>query len=434
MNISIIGTGYVGLICGTCFANLGHKVICFDIDKKKIELLSEGKSPIYEPGLEELIKKNLQKGTLKFTTNAKKAVEESQIIFIAVGTPQNEKGEANLEYVKQAAKMVGQNMNDYKIIVDKSTVPVGTAKMVKGIIQEELAKRNKQIEFDVVSNPEFLAEGSAVKDFQSERAVIGSDCEKAKKIMVELYTTGFSKDKVILCTDTKSAEIIKYASNSMLALRLSFINEISQLCEEVGANIEDVSKGVGQDSRIGNKFLKAGLGYGGSCFPKDILALENTMRQNGCKPKIISQIDALNKEQLKRTLDKIKKLTGNLKGKTICVLGLAFKANTDDIRESPAIKMIQAIQKEGGNVRAYDPKAMESAQKVLNQVEYFNNAYDSAKTSDLILIATEWEEFKQLNIIKLKELMKTPNMVDGRNLFEPKEMKAIGFNYLSIGR
>jgi UDPglucose 6-dehydrogenase len=431
--ITIIGTGYVGLISGLCFAKQGHKVICMDVDEQKINFLKEGKVPIYEPGASELLAQNIANGNIEFTTDKKKAVNDSEFIFIAVGTPQNENGDANLMYVKEAAKFIGEYISDYKVIVNKSTVPVGTADMVKETIQKELAKRREKIEFDVVSNPEFLAEGTAIADFNSERVVIGSNSKKAKQKMIELYTEN-SPTKNIFATDTRSAEIIKYANNSMLALRLSFINEVSQLCEKVGANIDDVSYGIGLDPRIGSKFLKAGLGYGGSCFPKDIRAFTSTAKKYKCKIEIIDKIEKVNKLQLERTLAKAKTLTGNLKGKRVCVLGLSFKPNTDDIRESPGIKITKLLEDEGAILALYDPKAMDNARKVFPNAEFAPDAYSAIKDSELIVIATEWSEFKELNKEKIKELMKKPNVLDGRNLFDPNEMKEKGFNYLSIGR
>ncbi|VVB74825.1 UDP-glucose 6-dehydrogenase AglM [uncultured archaeon] len=434
MNISIIGTGYVGLIAGACFAEGGHKVICLDVDKEKIALLQKGISPIYEPGLEELLKKCISSGTISFTSDSKEAVENSQIIFIAVGTPQNEKGEANMCYFKEAAEQIGKHMNEYKIIVDKSTVPVGTAEWVGGIIENELKRRGARIKFDVISNPEFLAEGSAIEDFHSERVVIGSESEEARKILHELYAAGENEKKKILLTDTKSAEIIKYASNSMLALRLSFINEVSQLCEKVGANIEDVSIGVGMDERIGPKFLKAGLGYGGSCFPKDIRAFISTMKKNGLKNGVIDRIEEVNQRQLELTFKKIEQLVRGVKGKKIAVLGLAFKANTDDARESPAVKISKILLKRGALLSFFDPKAMDNAKSIFPKEIFAKDAYDAISGCDALLIATDWEEFKRLDLKKIKSLMKEPNVIDGRNIFEPKKMRELGFNYLSIGR
>ena len=397
-------------------------------------MLSEGISPIYESGIEELIKKNLDNKTLTFTTNKEKAVKESEIIFIAVGTPQDKSGEADLSYVRTVAKFIGEYINEYKIIVDKSTVPVGTAEIVKKIIQEQIEKRGEKIKFDVVSNPEFLAEGSAIEDFEKERVVIGTDSEKAKEKMIKLYSIGTIKEKQILVTDIKSAEIIKYASNTMLALRLSFINEVSQLCEEVGANIEDVSKGIGADPRIGNKFLKSGLGYGGSCFPKDIIAFENTLNVNKCNSNITSQIEEVNKVQLNRTLQKIEKTLLNLNNRKICVLGLAFKANTDDIRESPSIKIALKLIEKGAKLKVFDPKAMENSKNTLPQAEFCKDIYSAAKDCELLFIGTEWKEFQEMDLIQIKNLLKEPNIVDGRNLFEPLKMKELGFNYKSIGR
>lgn len=432
--ITIIGTGYVGLISGLCFAKQGHKVICMDINKKKINALNQGKSPIYEPGIEKLITENLANRNIEFTTDQKKSVVESDFIFITVGTPQNNVGDANLVYIKKAAKFIGKYLNNYKIIVDKSTVPVGTAEMVKKIIQKELDKRNKKINFDIVSNPEFLAEGTAINDFDSERVVLGSNSQTAKEKMTELYNENSSMNKNIFSTDTKSAEIIKYANNSMLALRLSFINEISQLCEKVGANIDDVSFGIGLDPRIGSKFLKAGLGYGGSCFPKDVHAFIRTAEKYNCRLEIINKIEHVNSAQIKRTLKKAKKLVGKIKGKKICILGVSFKPNTDDIRESPGIKIAKLLENEGAIIKVFDPKAMNNAKRIFPKAEFANTAYSAIKGSELIVIATEWNEFKELDKCKVKELLKTPNILDGRNIFDPKEMKEKGFNYLSIGR
>lgn len=435
MDISFIGTGYVGLISGVCLSNLGHKVICLDIDENKINDLKKGISPIYEPGIEELIVKNIAKKNLEFTTDKEKAINESEIIFIAVGTPQDANGEADLSYVKEAAKFIGQYIKEYKIIVDKSTVPVGTTELVKNIIQEQLTKRKLNIDFDVVSNPEFLAEGSAVGDFASERVVIGSNSKKATEKMVELYKHGFDSTKKILTTDTKSAEIIKYASNTMLALRLSFVNEVSELCEKVGADIEAVTEGMGTDPRIGNKFLKSSLGYGGSCFPKDIKAFKHTLIQNGCNAKITSQIDEVNKAQLNRTVKKVENVLENLNGKTICVLGLAFKANTDDIRESQSLKACQIFLEKGAKVKAFDPKANDNSKKVLTKnTEFFSDIYSAARDCDLLFIGTEWKEFREMDLEKIKSSLKHPNIVDGRNLFNPLKMKELGFNYKSIGR
>lgn len=435
MNLSFIGTGYVGLISGVCLSNLGHKVICLDIDENKINNLKKGISPIYEPGIEELILKNLNQNNLEFTTDKEKAVNDSEIIFIAVGTPQDTNGEADLSYVKEAAKFIGQYINNYKIIVNKSTVPVGTTELVRNIIQEQLTKRGKEIVFDVVSNPEFLAEGSAVKDFSSERIVIGSNSKKATEKMVELYKHGFDSNKNILTTDTKSSEIIKYASNTMLALRLSFVNEISELCENVGADIEAVTEGMGTDPRIGNKFLKSSLGYGGSCFPKDIKAFRHTLLQNGCDAKITSQIDEVNQAQLTRTIKKVETILENFNEKTICVLGLAFKANTDDIRESQSLKASQIFLEKGANLRVFDPKANDNSKKILTKnTEFFNDIYSAAKDADLLFIGTEWKEFKEMDLEKIKRLLKKPNIFDGRNLFDPLKMKELGFNYKSIGR
>jgi len=434
MNITIIGAGYVGLIAGACFAKANNKVICLDTNESKIAQLKNGVNPIYEPGLEELLSSGIRNHSLSFTLNPREAIMGAEAVFITVGTPQDNDGNANMNYFYEAARTIGRNIEGYTIVIDKSTVPVGTAQRVEEIIQEELKKRNTKIEFDVVSNPEFLAEGSAIKDFYEERVVIGSKSEKALNTIEELYKKSGGEGKKILRTDPKSAEIIKYASNSMLALRLSFINEVSQLCEKVGANIEDVSKGIGMDERIGNKFLKASLGYGGSCFPKDIKAFIRTMKQNGCENGLIDQIESVNDKQMRSAFDKAKKLLPQMKGKRVAILGLAFKANTDDIRESPAIKITKLLEKEGALLQLYDPKAMDNAKSVFSSATFTTNAYDAVKGSELVVIATEWEEFASFDLNRVKKLMSEPNILDGRNIYDPNKMKKMGFNYLSIGR
>jgi UDPglucose 6-dehydrogenase len=363
----------------------------------------------------------------------KKVITESEIIFIAVGTPQDKKGKADLLYVKKVARVIGENINENKIIVNKSTVPLGTADLVKKIINKEQEKRKVKIEFSVVSNPEFLAEGNAIKDFYKERIVIGTDSKKAQEKLKELYLST-NKNRQILCTDNKSAEIIKYANNCMLALRLSFINEVSQLCDKTGANIEAVSNGIGLDDRIGNKFLKSSLGYGGSCFPKDIRAFVNTMKEQGCEPNLINGIEKVNKKQLEQSFLKIKKLVKKIEGKSICFLGLAFKANTDDIRESPSIELIKMLLSKGAKIKAYDPKANQNTKKILPTISFFENPYKAIENCEALVIATDWKEFETLDFEKIKKIMKQPKIFDGRNIYSPEKMRSIGFEYLSIGR
>ncbi len=432
MKISIVGVGYVGLTVGTCLAELGNDVICVDVDEKKINDLNNGNVPIYEPGLEDMLERNFKEKRISFTTDIKSAIQTSTIIFIAVGTPPGKDHKADLSSVKQVAKDIGTYMNNYKIIVNKSTVPIGTARLVKDIIKQN---QKKPIEFDVVSNPEFLREGSAINDFMTpDRIVIGVDNEKAKKIMEDIYKGIARTNKPIMFTDTNSAEIIKYASNAMLATRISFMNELSRLCEKSGGDVKEVAKGIGLDSRIGPRFLQAGVGYGGSCFPKDVKALAQTMNHHAIESKILQAVEEVNEDQKKSLLPKIKKLLPNLNGKTIAIWGLAFKPKTDDMREAPSIVIINQLQKEGANIKAFDPEAEETAKKVLNNIEYVNDPYDAIKDADALIIVTEWNEFRNLDKQKIKQLLKQPNVIDGRNVYEPKEMKELGFNYIGVGR
>ena len=432
MKISIIGSGYVGLVVGTCLAELGNDVICADIDKDKIDNLNKGAIPIYEPGLKELLERNLKVKRISFTTDIKKATEHAEIIFIAVGTPPGKDHKADLTAVKEVAKDIGKYMDNYKVIVNKSTVPVGTASLVRSIIKES---QTKEIEFDIVSNPEFLKEGSAIKDFMTpDRIIIGTNSDKAKEIMEKLYKSIARTNKPILFTDTKSAEIIKYASNAMLATRISFMNEIARLCEQVGADVKLVAKGVGLDSRIGPRFLQAGCGYGGSCFPKDVKALAQTMNCHEVESKILQAVEEVNENQKKSLLPKIKSLVPDLNGKTIAIWGLAFKPKTDDMREAPSIVIIKQLQEEGAKIRAFDPEAIENAKKTLNDIEYAQNPYESLEGCDALIILTEWDEFRELDKKKVKELLKHPNIIDGRNIYDPKEMEELGFNYIGIGR
>lgn len=432
MNITVVGTGYVGLVLGTCLANLGNIVLCVDIDEEKINKLKKGIVPIYEPGLKDLVELSTKEERLLFTTSIKEGVEKSDVIFIAVGTPQGHDGKADLRYIDQVAADIGKNMNSYKVVVNKSTVPVGTADKVKEIIKKN---QKEKIDFDVVSNPEFLREGCAVKDFQvPDRIVIGVESEKAKEIMLRIYKPIERTDHPILVTTTKSSELIKYASNSFLATKISFINEIANLCEKVGADVKTVARGMGLDKRIGPRFLQAGVGYGGACFPKDVRALMMTGFENGYDFRIILAADEVNQEQKRSLVPKVKKLIPNLKGKTIAMWGLAFKPKTDDIREAPSLIIIEELQELGAKIKAFDPVAEENAKKVTKYIEFCKNPYETVKDCDALVIVTEWDEFRNLDKEKIKELMKHPNIVDGRNVYDPKEMKELGFKYVGVGR
>jgi len=432
MKIAVIGAGYVGLTLGTCLAELGNDVVCVDIDEKKITDLKDGKVPIYEPGLKDMLDRNFKEKRITFTTDVRIAIHSSKVIFIAVGTPPGKDHCADLSFVKQVAKEIGVNMRDYKVVVDKSTVPVGTAQVVSKIIKDN---QNEPIEFDVVSNPEFLREGEAINDFMNpDRVIIGTDTERARKIMEDIYRGIARTNKPIMFTDTKSAEIIKYASNAMLATRISFMNEIARLCEESGGDVKEVAKGMGLDSRIGPRFLQAGAGYGGSCFPKDVKALAQTMNHYGVESKILQAVEEVNEEQKRSLLPKIKRLVPNLNGKTIAIWGLAFKPKTDDMREAPSIVIIKQLQQEGAKIKAFDPEAQQTAKKMLRHVEYYNDPYSAIEGADALVIVTEWMEFRNLDKQKMKELLKEPNIIDGRNVYGPLEMKELGFNYVGVGR
>lgn len=439
MRIVIIGTGYVGLVTGTCFAEMGNRVTCIDINTQKIENLKRGIIPIYEPGLEELIKNNVKNGRLFFDTKLENVIKDADVVFSAVGTPPNEDGSADLKYVISAARTFGQCIEKHTVFVTKSTVPVGTAEKVRKAISEELDKRNLHISFDVVSNPEFLKEGTAVKDFMyPERVVIGVDSENAKDIMAQLYAP-FSindKDKIIFTT-IPSAEMIKYAANSMLATRISFMNEIASLCEQVGANINDVKKGIGSDSRIGSKFLYAGCGYGGSCFPKDVKALIQTGVENGCDMELLKSVEDINAKQKHILFKKIQNICSDLSGKTICVWGIAFKPDTDDIREAPALTLLQDLTHTNCKVRIYDPIAKISCMSQIGTPDYLtycDNPYDAAKGSDIIVLVTEWKEFRMIDWDKLSDIVNDRNIIDGRNIYDRKTLENKGFTYQGIGR
>ncbi|HOD16125.1 MAG TPA: UDP-glucose/GDP-mannose dehydrogenase family protein [Spirochaetota bacterium] len=439
MKLAVVGSGYVGLVTGTCFADMGNDVWCIDIDEKKIQGLKKGILPIYEPGLEEMVKRNYAEGRLAFTTNMKEGIREALFVFIAVGTPSDEDGSADLQHVIAVAREIGKCIEKYTIVIDKSTVPVGTAEKVREAVREELEKRGKSgVEFDVVSNPEFLKEGNALEDFiRPDRVIIGTDTPRAAEKMRELYSTFVRKGDRVMLMDIPSAELTKYAANAMLATRISFMNELARLCEVTGADVESVRRGIGSDSRIGNAFLYAGIGYGGSCFPKDVKALIYTLKDYGFQPKILSAVEEVNK--LQRDLF-IRKIVGHLgedlSGVVFAVWGLAFKPQTDDMREAPAIDIIRGLRDRGASFKAYDPIAVDNARRVIGDtgIEYVKNNYDALKGVDALLLLTEWHHFREPDFEKMKDLMKKPVIFDGRNQYDPKKMKEAGFTYFSIGR
>ncbi len=437
MKIAMVGTGYVGLVSGTCFAEAGINVTCFDIDEKKIELLNQGYIPIYETGLEKLIKKNTVSGRLKFSVDLANNLQDVQVVFSAVGTPPDEDGSADLSYVLQVAKEVGQNMTDYLVFVTKSTVPIGTAEKVKKVINRELKSRGENIKFDVASNPEFLKEGSAVQDFMKpDRIVIGVESERAKKIMTRLYKPFVLNGHPILFMDVPSAEMTKYAANSMLATKISFMNDIANLCEIVGADISNVRKGIGSDSRIGNKFLYAGTGYGGSCFPKDVKALIKTAEEQKYSLEILKAVENVNERQKSVLYNKLNTYyKGDLKNKNIAVWGLAFKPNTDDMREAPSLVLIRKLINAGAKVTAYDPVAIDEAKRVLGDtITYVKNKSEVLKDADALILVTEWNEFRVPDYKKMLKLMRNKVVFDGRNIYDSAEMKENGFEYFGIGR
>ena len=432
MKVCCIGCGYVGLVAGTCLADMGNDVICVDVDKNKINSLKKGAIPIYEPGLKDMLDRNARERRITFTTNIKEGVQKSEVIFIAVGTPPDSNNYADISAITSVAKNIGSYMNGYKVIVNKSTVPVGTLDKIGKIIK---SSQNKPYKFDLVSNPEFMREGEAIKDFTNpDRIIIGVNSEKPKHIITSIYSGISRTDKPIMFTDIRSAELIKYASNAMLATRISFMNEIAQLCEKVGGDIKTVAKGIGLDNRIGPRFLQAGIGYGGSCFPKDVKALIQILKSNGVEPRITKAVDEVNEQQKKSLLLKIKKLVPKLNGKCIAIWGLAFKPKTDDMREAPSITVIHQLQDLGAKIRAFDPEAQENAKKIFKNVVYCKDPYSTLKGCDALVIVTEWNEFRDLDLKKVKKLLKHPNVIDGRNIYEPQEMKEIGFNYLCVGR
>lgn len=436
MKIAIVGTGYVGLVSGACFAEVGIDVTCVDIDETKIERLRNNDIPIYEPGLEELVKRNAAAGRLHFTTSLAECIDDVQVVFCAVGTPPDEDGSADLKYVKSVARTFGQHINHYTIFVTKSTVPVGTSKMVRNIISEELARRNADVEFEVASNPEFLKEGAAIKDFMSpDRVVIGIESDRARKVMERLYRPFLLNNFRVIFMDIASAEMTKYAANSMLATRISFMNDIANLCELVGADVNMVRKGIGTDARIGNKFLYAGCGYGGSCFPKDVKALMETGRKNGYRMRIIEAVEEVNEQQKLTVFKKVKSELGTLKGRRIAVWGLAFKPETDDMREAPALVVIDSLLADGADVVAFDPVAMDEAKRRYgNKIAFARDMYEAAIDADAIVLMTEWKQFRVPSWKVIKRTMRGNVVVDGRNIYDPTELTEEGLVYRCIGK
>jgi len=428
--ICVIGTGYVGLVTGSCFADLGNDVMCLDVDQSRVEKLKQGIMPIYEPGLEQMVTHNAEAGRLIFTTDYKKAIENASIAFIAVGTPSGVDGEADLQYVRSAAEGIADYANDSIIVVNKSTVPVGTGDWVTDVIKRR--REGKALKFSVVSNPEFLREGSAINDFMvPDRIVLGSTNREAAQQVAKLYETLRCS---ILVTDLRTAEMIKYASNAFLATKISFINEIANMCEELGADVREVALGMGQDKRVGSHFLDAGLGWGGSCFPKDVKALAHMAVLHGTHPQLLQAVMDINRNQRRRAIVKLRKALGSLDEKTIGILGISFKPNTDDIRDAPAIEIIHLLQNEGAVIRAYDPEAMENAAAVLKHVTLCKNPYEVTEGCDALILATEWNEFKQLDFERIRKSMKQPIVMDGRNLWDPQIMRDLGFTYFGVGR
>ncbi len=437
MKIAIVGTGYVGLVSGTCFAEMGVDVTCVDVDKSKIERLERGDVPIYEPGLDEKVVRNHAEGRLRFTTDLTEIIDDVEVIFSAVGTPPDEDGSADLHYVLEVARTIGRSMKDYKLVVTKSTVPVGTSIKVKEAIAGELAKRGVDIPFDVASNPEFLKEGKAVSDFMNpDRVVVGVESDRARKLMEQLYKPFMLNNYRMIFTDIPSAEMIKYAANSMLATRISFMNDIANLCELVGADVNMVRKGIGADTRIGSKFLYPGCGYGGSCFPKDVKALIKTAAKNGYTMEVLTAVENVNERQKERLFEKLsERFCGDLKGRRIALWGLAFKPDTDDMREAPALRVIARLLEAGADVVAYDPVAMdESRRRIGDTIYYASDIYEAALDADAILLLTEWKQFRLPSWKVLKRTMRTPLVIDGRNIYDADELRAEGFEYTCIGR
>jgi UDPglucose 6-dehydrogenase len=433
MNICVVGVGYVGLVTGACFSGFGLRVTCVGRDASKISMLNQGKVPIYEPGLAELIEKTANEGRLSFTTDINESVRNALVIFIAVGTPSDEHGGADLKYVEEVAKSIGQTMNGYKVVVTKSTVPVGTGKMIEAIIKKN---QTKPCAFDVASNPEFLREGAAIEDFmRPNRIVIGAESEQAIAILKDLYNPLYLIETPFVITDVATAEMIKYASNAFLATKISFINEMAAICERVGADIHKVAKGMGLDGRISSKFLHPGPGFGGSCFPKDTRAISQIARQYGYEFKIVDAVMKVNEERAEMMIERIVSAVGeDLKGKLIGILGLTFKPNTDDMRESPTIPIIKGLQEKGAKIQAYDPAGMEQARQYLRDIDYKEDLYAVAQGADALVLATEWNQFRSIDWERAKKLFRRPVVVDLRNIYDPQRMRALGFHYISVGR
>ncbi len=429
MRICVIGTGYVGLVTGAVFSDMGNDTWCVDVDADKIDKLNNGVMPIYEPGLEEMVKRNMDECRIRFSTDVGAGVEFAEIVFICVGTPSGNGGETDLSYVESAAKMIGERLNDYKVIVNKSTVPVGTGDLVRRIVNET---KTSDVEFDVVSNPEFLREGSAISDaLNPDRVVIGAPTNNVAFKLMELYAMIGAP---ILITDVSSAELIKYASNAFLSVKISFINAIANICESAGANVTDVSRGIGMDKRIGESFLSAGLGYGGSCFPKDVRSLVRTSADLGYDFDLLKEVIDINEERVERFVNRINDRFPDMKEATIGMLGLAFKPDTDDMREAKSVEIINLLTAKGAKIKAYDPVAMDSARKMLPDIEYCDSAYEVAEGVDALVVVTEWREFLSLNLEKIKGAMSAPVIFDGRNIYNPDRMRSLGFEYYSIGR
>lgn len=432
MHIAVIGTGYVGLVTGACFAEFGVEVTCVDVDKGKIERLNQGIIPIYEPGLDKIVGKNSSAGRLHFTTDIKSAVEQALVIFLAVGTPPREDGSPDMSFYQSAAKDIAENMNGYKVLVTKSTVPVGTGKWLREFVSEH---QKLKTNFGVASNPEFLREGAAIEDFmRPDRVVIGSNEEDAIAIMKDLYRPLYLIETPVVITSLESAELIKYAANAFLATKITFINEIANLCDAIGCDVHDVARGMGMDNRIGKKFLHPGPGYGGSCFPKDTRALTTVADQFGVETLIVDSVIEANERQRKAMIPKIEKLVGDLSGKKIAVLGLSFKPETDDMRESPAVDIIKELQNRGATVKAFDPVAMEEARHSLPNIEFATDEFDAIEGADVLVFLTEWNQFRALDMEKVKRLLKSPKIADLRNIYEPSDMRELGFEYVGVGR
>ena len=437
MNIAIVGTGYVGLVSGACFAEMGIDVTCVDINPEKIKCLLNGEIPIYEPGLDDLVKRNVEAGRLHFTTDLTTCLDNVEVVFSAVGTPPDEDGSADLQYVLEVARTFGRNIKKYTILVTKSTVPVGTAKKVKAVIEEELTERGEQIDFEVASNPEFLKEGAAIKDFMSpDRVVVGVESDRAKKVMERLYRPFQMNNYRLYFMDIPSAEMTKYAANAMLATRISFMNEIANLCDRVGADVEMVRKGIGSDARIGNKFLYPGCGYGGSCFPKDVKALAHTAREHGYTMQVIEAVERVNEQQKGIVFEKLQTALGDLRGKVVAIWGLAFKPETDDMREAPAAVVIDHLLNAGAKVCVYDPVAMPESQRRMagRPIRYARTMYEAAEGADAVALITEWKEFRMPDWAQLYTAMRGETIVDGRNIFDKPEVIAAGFRYFGIGK